>query len=712
MSGEHAKREIITGDKPASSGRTLSRESGHKHKEESSSSNKTHQKGDKKKKMKNVVYYETDSSSPSTSVASKRHEHKKYNKMPLRYPHISKRAPLLSIPLGKPPHFDGEDYCMWSDKMRHHLTSLHASIWDIVEFGAQVPKVGDEGYDSDEVAQIRHFNSQATTILLASLCREEYNKVQGLKCAKEIWDVLKTAHEGDEVTKITKRETTEGELGRFVLNKGEEPQAMYNRLKTLVNQVCNLGSTKWDDHEMVKVSLRSLVFRNPTQVQLICGDPRYKQMSPEEVIGKFVSFELMIKDSKHIVNLEQGATSTPEVQPVALRRRKKRRGSLHQVGFQSTPPSSTTRRWHSSSRASAKSSSKGGGRTTSLAPKGCATSVVSLVILLLNVQIQVIVTGAMTRRGRRRRRRDITRDSDENGYKCGGDAHVCREWNSDESSTDSSSNEDAANIAVNKGLLFPNVGHKCFMAKDGKKKKVQSRATPKYTTSSDEGSSSEDEDDLLTLFANHNMEQKEKLNELIGAIHEKDELLDSQEEFLIKENKKHVKLKNAYAQEVEKCENLSKELSICHYSISSLRNKNASLISKVKELNVCHDSISSLRNENASLVSKIKELNVCNDSIFCLRNENAMLKSKIDELNICKPSTSTIEHVSSCTRCRDVNVDAINDHLALIKQQNDHIAQLTTKINEHEIENENFKFARSMLYNGRRPGIKDDIGFQ
>jgi hypothetical protein len=64
--------------------------------------------------------------------------------------------------------------------MRRHLTSLHASIWDIVEFGAQEPSVGDEGYDSDEVAQIRHFNSQA------SLSREEYNKVQGLKSAKEI----------------------------------------------------------------------------------------------------------------------------------------------------------------------------------------------------------------------------------------------------------------------------------------------------------------------------------------------------------------------------------------------------------------------------------------------------------------------------------------------------------------------------------------------
>jgi hypothetical protein len=228
MSGDHTKREIMTGEKAKSLGRTLSRESGNKHKEESSSSIKSHQRGDKKKKMKKVVYYETDSSSPSTSssessTASKRHERKKYSKMPLCYPRISKRAPLLSVTLGKSPYFDGEDYCMWSDKMRHHLTSLHESIWDIVEFGAHVPQVGDKDYDSNEAAQIRHINSQATSILLASLCREEYNKVQGLKSVKEIWDVLKMAHEGDEVTKITKRETIEGELGRFVLNKGEEP---------------------------------------------------------------------------------------------------------------------------------------------------------------------------------------------------------------------------------------------------------------------------------------------------------------------------------------------------------------------------------------------------------------------------------------------------------------------------------------------------------
>jgi DNA repair exonuclease SbcCD ATPase subunit len=168
---------------------------------------------------------------------------------------------------------------------------------------------------------------------------------------------------------------------------------------------------------------------------------------------------------------------------------------------------------------------------------------------------------------------------------------------------------------------------------------------------------------------------------------------------LLKKIKKHIKVKNAYAQEVEKCENLTKELSICHDSITSLRNENASLNAKIDKLN---ESISNLRNENGSLISKVKDLNVCNDSISCLRNENGMLKSKIDELNVCKPSTSTVEHVSICTRCRDVNVHAINDH----------IAKLTAKINEHALENEKFKFARSMLYNGRRLGIKDGIGFQ
>jgi hypothetical protein len=161
MSGEHAKKEMETGDKPTTSHRKATSEESRnkgKGKEKKASSHKSHRSGDKKKKMRKVVYYETDTSSPSTScsdapsITSKRHERKKFSKIPLHYPRTSRHTPLLFVPLGKSPTFDGEDYARWSDLMKFHLTSLHKSIWNVVEFGAQVSSIGDEDYDEDEVA--------------------------------------------------------------------------------------------------------------------------------------------------------------------------------------------------------------------------------------------------------------------------------------------------------------------------------------------------------------------------------------------------------------------------------------------------------------------------------------------------------------------------------------------------------------------------------
>jgi hypothetical protein len=122
MLGASAKREMATGEKATSHGKAPSRESGTKGKEGSPLRVKSHRSGDKKKMMKKVIYYETDSSSPSTSgsdaasVTSKRHERKQYSKMPLHYSCISMRTPLLSVPLGKPPCFDGEDYSITTPK--------------------------------------------------------------------------------------------------------------------------------------------------------------------------------------------------------------------------------------------------------------------------------------------------------------------------------------------------------------------------------------------------------------------------------------------------------------------------------------------------------------------------------------------------------------------------------------------------------------------
>jgi hypothetical protein len=78
-------------------------------------------------------------------------------------------------------------------------------------------------YSSDNPVFINeqiHKNTQATTVLLASLCKDEYNKVNGLGNAKQIWDTLKISHEGNDATMITKMELVEGELGRFAMKRG------------------------------------------------------------------------------------------------------------------------------------------------------------------------------------------------------------------------------------------------------------------------------------------------------------------------------------------------------------------------------------------------------------------------------------------------------------------------------------------------------------
>jgi hypothetical protein len=68
--------------------------------------------------------------------------------------------------------------------MRSHLFSLHPSIWEIVENGMLFDSTDNPVFINEKI----HKNAQATTVLLASLCRDEYHKVSGLDNAKQIWD--------------------------------------------------------------------------------------------------------------------------------------------------------------------------------------------------------------------------------------------------------------------------------------------------------------------------------------------------------------------------------------------------------------------------------------------------------------------------------------------------------------------------------------------
>jgi hypothetical protein len=104
-------------------------------------------------------------------------------------------------------------------------------------------------------------------------------------------------------------------------------------------------------------------------------------MSPEEVIVKFVSFELMIKDSKHIVNLEQGATSTPEVQPVAFKATEERKEESTPSRLPIDASKLDNEYMAFVIKIFRQILKQRRGRITSPTPKGCATDVVSPITL-------------------------------------------------------------------------------------------------------------------------------------------------------------------------------------------------------------------------------------------------------------------------------------------------------------------------------------------
>jgi hypothetical protein len=89
-----------------------------------------------------------------------------------------------------------------------------------------------------------HRNAQAIIILNSSVDKKEFNRVDGLEEAKDVWTTHRMAHEGSKPMRNAKIDMLEGQLNRFVMFDDETPQDMFNLLKKLINKAKALGSKK------------------------------------------------------------------------------------------------------------------------------------------------------------------------------------------------------------------------------------------------------------------------------------------------------------------------------------------------------------------------------------------------------------------------------------------------------------------------------------
>jgi hypothetical protein len=161
-----------------------------------------------------------------------------------------------------------------------------------------------------------------------------------------------------------------------------------------------------------------------------------------------------------------------------------------------------------------------------------------------------------------------------------GEAHIGKEWDSDDESSDSDS-DGVATISINGSSssssksLFPNLKkgkHTCLMAKESKRK-VKSKSSPhKYVSSDDELDSSdgEDEDEEALLNAMRK-NPKARIKGLLSEIGICDELLDQQEKLHVQDKESNQKLKKLLKFEKEKNEKLDQELAQSKETISSLK---------------------------------------------------------------------------------------------------------------------------------------------
>jgi hypothetical protein len=165
-----------------------------------------------------------------------------YNSMSFNYDNMPSTTAYTSITIGKAPYFDGTCYNQWKYYVKNYLYSISPEVWQVVCDGVDFLD-DDEKPTSDQLQKI-HRNAQAISILTSSIDKEEFNRVDGLDVAKDVWITLSMAHEGSKPVRKAKVEMLEGQLNYFIMYDDEMSHEMFSRLKNLVNKARAIGSKK------------------------------------------------------------------------------------------------------------------------------------------------------------------------------------------------------------------------------------------------------------------------------------------------------------------------------------------------------------------------------------------------------------------------------------------------------------------------------------
>ena len=195
--------------------------------------------------------------------------------------------------VGRPPHFDGNNYDYWNTRMTVHLKAMGGKVWKIISEGFAVLTPDEPTQNDLDNALI---NDQAMNVLYDALDLGEFNRVKNLKTAYEIWNKLTEIHEGTQMVKSAKLYVFKGKFDQFAMKKDESVSDMFNRLNEIVNELKGL-SFDVKDEDFSQKFLRSLPSRYDTIVTLLVrGD--LTKTTPTEVLGEVLTHDIFKKSQE------------------------------------------------------------------------------------------------------------------------------------------------------------------------------------------------------------------------------------------------------------------------------------------------------------------------------------------------------------------------------------------------------------------------------
>ena len=220
-----------------------------------------------------------------------------------------------------PPILDGINYAVWKVRIEAYTMGKKHEVWSMMVNGV------DKEYEKFTKEELK-FNGSAKNIIFASISDNLFHQVSSCSKAKEMWDKLKTTHEGTPQQKDNQVGILVNDFELFKQKTGGPIRDLVGRMNAFINALKNMGK-EYLTLELNRKLLNALSSEWKIKVIAIEKAKNLTTTPLDEIVGSLLTHEMnearrkegTIKKDKSIA-LQAQESSSDDEEDIALLSRK------------------------------------------------------------------------------------------------------------------------------------------------------------------------------------------------------------------------------------------------------------------------------------------------------------------------------------------------------------------------------------------------------